>query len=95
MAQLASVISDKSLIPLGAAIGFLIAGISSAFWLNSTLLSIGYKIDALSIRIDGMESLEHRLAVLEHQGSEDWRAWVPLFKASNPTLVVPSADGGR
>lgn len=80
---------DKGVLTIGAAAALLVAGVTSAVWLNSALLSVGYKIDTLTERLSRLEGS----ASGEHRWTEsDMRRWVAVLKASNPTLVIPSAD---
>lgn len=78
------ILSQNSLLPIGAAIAIMLGGISSAVWLNGTLLSIGYKLDGLVTRIDRLEG-----AVSDRWTRGDMSNWVEILHARNPTMAIP------
>lgn len=78
------IISQNALLPIGAAIAIMIGGISSAVWLNGTLLNIGYKLDGLVSRMDRLEG-----AGGDRWTGTDMRNWVAILQARNPTLAIP------
>jgi hypothetical protein len=73
-----SVLSRETLVPVGAAIGVVLALGPALWWLQGTLLRIDNKVDSTLQRIS---QIERSIEVFVKQ--EELRNWVLLLRATN------------
>ena len=78
--ELREVISEKTRVPIGIAIGCAIAFIGGAVWLNS-------RLDTIDHRLSGMER-----SLLDRWTARDMQIFALEFQMKNPDAKVPDVN---
>lgn len=74
-------VEKSTLIPIGTILAVVI---TATVWLQGTLLDLTYKIDALKLQVQTMQS-----GMTDRWTQSEMKNWVDLLIARNPTLQIP------
>lgn len=86
-------LSEKTKIPIGAAVSIIGLILAGAIWTQSTLFSLRSDITALGVKMATIESAIIAASADRWTGT-DMRQWVEVLKARNPALQIPDARHG-